>query len=160
MAQSDLLQHILIKPSRRDDFLKGYGTGNPIQLRKWHMEKFGKSVQESYVENCLEFIVSVVHPCMSSAEARTYGLTLFNVIATAKFVQMEKDLSEKGPLIEVPEINPYSKFVEDLGFDRIDYGIMHGTLKYPPRIEGFYKLKNVKECVNFVIDRYKLCCFS
>ena len=152
----DLLQDILNDPFRRDVFLEGYATGNPIQLGRWHREKFyGKSMQQSFVENHLEFIVSVVQPHMELDEAHAYTHALFNAYASAEFVLMEKDYSEKGPLIVVPEIYQDTELVGDLGFDDIDYSIMHGTLKFPPRVKDFYKVKTIKECAALIVDRYR-----
>jgi hypothetical protein len=152
----DSLGQILSNPFRRTVFLQGYGTGNPLQLGMWHKKRFnGKSLEESFLENCLEFLVTVVEPHMEQSESHVYGQTLFDVYASTEFVLMERDASKRGPLIEVPKVCSSSEFVKDLGFDELDYAILYGTVKYTPSIEGFDELKTVKDCVNFVIARYR-----
>jgi len=145
---------MLRDPERREIHFYGRGTNRQSIVEYFHQAAYDSDFEEDFVRNWHAYLVEKAGELASigrigEEEAFELACTAYNTVAATEEV-LETSFMRDGRV--VPRVLPPTEFNRDLGFDGLDRRILHGALKPIPYQKGFYKLKSVSDCAEFVFE--------
>lgn len=153
------LDKLLKDPQRREIHFCDRGAADHTAVEDFHQAAYSSSFEEDFVKNWYNYLLEKARELASigevgEAEAFELACTAYDTAAATEQALREKFMMQGRIVLgsEVPRVLPPSSFRDDLGFDDLDYKILHGSFQRPPYQTGFYILKRVEDCVEFVFE--------